>query len=334
MTSPKSQPWFRKASPSFYVVILLLALAVSVAFKLRARGVFACPASYGAAYLSDCNAANFGDYDHGAWWFGLEPEAKRAAAGAKVLLVGNSRLQFALSGANTAEWFRQAGISYYLLGFSHSETVMFMTPLLARIEPRAQAVVINVDRFFDDRVSPPAGQIMQEKDIFSRYREKQVWQTLHKPVCGALPLLCGKQLGVYRERGTGAWHTSGTLPDLASTVSDAKPSNVDHWPTYISLAKKFVDELGVDPKCVVLTLVPTVATKRSEAQAIAEALGMPLIAPRIDDLKTFDGSHLEPTSARRWSTAFLESAGPLIRECAADRAAAATGRGDPPRDGA
>jgi hypothetical protein len=321
--SPEPRSMFLRASPALFALVLVLALAISLGVKLRTRGVFACPASYGAAFLSNCNSPNFGDYDHGALWFGLEPDTLRAAAAAKVMLLGNSRLQFAFSGANTREWFGNARLPYYLLGFSHSETVMFMGPLLARLEPRARVVVINVDRFFDDRVSPPAEQILREKDSASRYREKQVWQAMHQPVCGALPVICGDTLAVYRERGNGAWRTAGVLPDQAAPVSDGKPSNVDHWPVYIDLAKKFVGNLGVAPECVVLTLVPTVDTKREEAKAIAAALGRPLVTPNVEGLTTFDGSHLDPASAQRWAAAFLEQAGPRIRECTADRAAAA-----------
>src|SRR5262245_60014578 len=84
--------WLRGAHPAVYVAVLLLVVAPAFGTKLRLRGVFACPASYGnAAYLSDCNATNYGDYDHGAFWFSLEPEARRAASNARVIVLGNSR---------------------------------------------------------------------------------------------------------------------------------------------------------------------------------------------------------------------------------------------------
>jgi hypothetical protein len=325
MTSSESLNWFRKAMPGLYVLILAAALAGSLVLKVRLRGVFACPASYGTtAYLSDCNAANYGDYDHGAFWFGLEPEAWRAAAQAKVVFIGNSRLQFALSTPGTEKWFAQKAISFYLLGFSHSETVAYLAPLLAKIEPRASVYVIHVDRFFDDRVSPPTAQILHERDIRARYREKQVWQTLHRYLCGPLPIICGGALGVYRTRADGTWRTSGELPLAGSRVSDGKPTSMERWPEYVAMAKKFVGELQTRRQCVLLTLVPTVDTKRAEAQAIADALGLPLIAPHIDDLKTFDGSHLEPASAARWSAAFLDAAGETIQNCASNRPASAT----------
>jgi hypothetical protein len=322
MTLPDARSWFRKPSPSLYVVLLIVVIAAALAFKLRVRGVFACQAEYGAGYLSDCNAPAFGDYDHGALWFSLEPDASRAAAGARVLLLGNSRLQFALSGATASKWFREAGLSYYLLGMSYSETVMFTGPLLGRLEPRAQVVVINVDRFFDDRVSPPAEEILRAGGIRARYREKQVWQALHKTLCGAVPFACGGSLAIYRERSNGAWRAVGARPDRRVAVSDGKAGNVDRWPLYVDLGRRFLGELGVAPACVLLTVVPTVDTKRAEARAIADALGKPLIEPAVDGLTTFDGSHLDAASAQRWAAAFFDAAGPRIRECTGDRATA------------
>jgi hypothetical protein len=329
-----SRSWIRAVSPTLYVLILVVALAGSFAFKVRMRGVFACPASYGAAtYLSDCNATNYGDYDHGAFWFGLEPEASRAAAEAKVLFVGNSRLQFALSTQQTMDWFARNAISFYLLGFSHSETVTYVAPVLARIDPRASVYVIHVDRFFDDRVSPPTSQLRHERDIRARYREKQVWQALHRPICGALPFVCGNALAVYRTRANGTWHTAGTLPQTGAGVSEAAPTNIERWPEYVAIAKRFVGQLKTRRQCVLLTLVPTVDTKRAEAEEIARALDLPLIDPKVDGLKTFDGSHLEPASARRWSAAFLDAAGPAIQQCAANLPTSADNDRNPSTNG-
>ena len=64
-----------------------------------------------------------------------------------------------------------------------------------------------------------------------------------------------------------------------------------------------------------LTIVPTVETRRAEAQAIAAAAGVVLVAPDVPGLQTFDGSHLDAASAERWSLAFLDAAGPRLRDC-------------------
>jgi hypothetical protein len=309
-------------APALYVGLILFCALAAFLYKLRFDGAFACPANgyVSSAYLSDCTASNFGDYDHGAFWFGLEPEASRAVAEADVLFVGNSRLQFAMSVPEARKWFSALSLRYYLLGFSHSENAMYMGPLLSKIGPRAKVYVINVDRFFDDRLSPPTERLLKDRSIEGRYREKRGWQVLHRPICGAVPALCGNRLAVYRERADGYWRRNGQEPVDRREVSDGRPSNVERWSQYAALGEKFIAQLGVDRRCVVLTLVPTVDGKREEATAIARSLGLELVSPQVDGLRTFDGSHLDADSAARWSAAFLQAAGPRIRECLAGAA--------------
>jgi hypothetical protein len=323
---PGQLAWYRKAVPALFVLLVACSFAGTFVYKLRVDGIFACPASgYGSnAYLSDCTARTYGDYDHGAFWFGLEPQAQRAVAEADVLFVGSSRLQFAFGGEATATWFSALRIRHYLLGFSNSETVAFFEPLLSKIRPRAKVYVINVDRFFDDRVSPPTQQILQGGDILARYEEKRTWQSLHRGFCAALPVACGDAFAVYRTRETGVWQRMGGGRFEAKQVSDGQPSYVERWDRYARLGEKFLAQLPVDRSCVILTIVPTVETKRAEAMAIAARLGRDLLAPQIAGLRTFDGSHLDEASAERWSAAFLREAGPRIRRCV-DAAQASAG---------
>ena len=106
-------------------------------------------------------------------------------------------MQFALSTEATSNWFTSAGISYYLLGFSHTENVLFAAPLLQKLKPRARVYVINVDGFFEQRESPPAAEIFGGGDVLSRYREKQRWQYFHRRLCGLVPAICGDQLAFF-----------------------------------------------------------------------------------------------------------------------------------------
>ena len=312
------------SQPVVYIVVLVLVMATALGTKLRLQGIFACPASYGTtAYLSDCNATGYGDYDHGAFWFGLEPRAQRAASNARVVFLGNSRAQFGFSAPITAHWFEQRSIPFYMLGFSHYESVTFVTPILEKVQPHASAYVINADRFFADWLSPTSHRILYERDVRARYNEKHFWQRPHNAICSAIPSLCGRELAVYRNIANGAWFTSGVLPNAPGGVADGAPSHVERWPHYIDLAKEFVSKLKVERQCIVLTIVPTRDTKRAEAQTIADALGVPLIAPRVEGLTTFDGSHLDVKSAARWSAAFLDEAGPILERCAGSAVTAA-----------
>lgn len=312
------------ARPGIYILILVCSLLSGLAYKLRGEGVFACPASgYGLDYyLAHCETTGYADFDHGAFWFDLEPKARHSAATADVLFLGSSRMQFSFSTDETRKWFARMGVPYYLLGFSYTENVQFAAPLLKELNPRAKMYVINVDRFFDDtRETPPAKQILHDSDARSRYEDKQFWQSIHRRICTAVPGVCGSRPAFFRSRIDGTWELEGSTAvwnAVAKTTADGPASETDQWNHFTALGAEFLKSLPVDRHCVILTLAPSEATKRAEATAIASALGVTFIAPNLGDLKTFDGSHLDRPSAEKWSRAFFEEAGATIRECLKD----------------
>ena len=313
----KSRAPFLSATPMLYILLLLCSALGTFGYKLRSDGIFACGADgySGDRFLAYCNSTAYGDYDHGAFWYGLEPDAQRNAIEAEVLFMGSSRMQFAFSTEATAEWFSSPTVRYYLLGFSHTENIVFFAPLLLKLKPRARVYVINVDRFFDDRVTPPAHDIQRETKAQSGYPEKRFWQSLHKPICNTLPAICGARASFFRLRETGAWQFSGSDGLKPQSVADGPPSNPERWSQYAALGEKFISQLPVDRKCIFLTIAPSAETRRAEATAIATALGFDLVATDPDGLQTFDGSHLDRASAERWSRAFFQAAGPRIRRC-------------------
>ena len=305
------------AKPALYFIILILSAYGAYAYKLRFDGIFACPADGYAPdrYLVDCNAGAYGDFDHGAFWFGLEPVAQRFAAGADVLFLGSSQLQFAFSTPATVDWFVAHDNSFYLLGFTHTENANFVAPLLEKLNPAARAYVINVDRFFHSRETPPVTEILHGKGTKDRYDRKQLWQSVHRSTCALIPAICGRQLAIFRSRANGDWILRGSAGLQPADVSDGPATNQDQWDEYAGIGRHFISNLPVERDCVVLTLAPWAGTRRAEATAIADALGMKLISPNLEGLATYDGSHLDLPSRERWARAFFETAGPQIRQC-------------------
>jgi hypothetical protein len=123
----------------------------------------ACPASGYSAdrYIDNCSGANYGDYEHGAFWFGLEP-VQGYANKADVLFLGNSRMEKSFSMNATSDWFSSKSARYYLMGFSYGENMSFAGPLLRKIKPMASVYVINVDDFFDQTETPPGRTVMDD----------------------------------------------------------------------------------------------------------------------------------------------------------------------------
>jgi hypothetical protein len=305
-----------------YICIILTAALASYGYWIRTRTIFACPADGYTAdrYIAYCDAGNYADYEHGAFWFDLEPSARNFARDADVLFLGNSRLQVGFSTAATADWFSRASARYYLLGFSYYENALFAEELLSRLRPRAKVFVINVDDFFDRLETEPVKSIWHDPQAQDRYKSRRFWQTVHKSVCKTFAALCGDHIVTYRSRETGAYEMQ-TPRDISPVSYDeaVSQSRVDaDTAAAIDFMKRFADG-----KCVILTMVPSVGTKIGDANAIAKGLGMKLVTPGVlEGMQTKDGYHLDQPSAQRWSQGFLQAAGPEIRSCLEKQGAA------------
>lgn len=321
-----------RVRPLLYTLAIFVVIVATFGFHLRRDGIFACTASLyeGNSYLGYCGGTDYGDYDHGAFWFGLEPDARQHAAAADVLFVGNSRLQFGFSAPALGHWFSANGLNYYLLGFSNSENYTFLGPLLQDLHPRARAYVIDVDDFFSDQETDPGNDVMHGLNTRARYKAKRTWQTSHQIICAWQPFLCGDTIAFYRQRETGEWRLGWAAASNQLFEQTDPTVDYERVARMKPIAEKFISDLGVDRSCIFLTYVPA-ANDRTTASALAQALGFDLISPRLEGLQTFDGSHLEPDSAERFVRAFLEVAGPRIQRCLGiNGLAAGTQRGTVP----
>jgi hypothetical protein len=227
----------------------------------------------------------------------------------------------AFSTAATADWFSLSSIKYYLFGFGHRENMVFVQELFRKLEPEAKAYIVNVDSFFEQTETPPAKFVMRDRTAGIQYKVKRMWQFFHSPICSATPFLCRHNTVVFRSRETGAYEVSGGRQSVEPVAYD---QNVDQVVVTKNTASalNFIPRLRVDRACIILTSIPhgktnidLGGTKIAMAKAVAANLGMNLVAPELNGLQTFDGSHLDRASAQRWSSAFLEAAGPQIRRC-------------------
>jgi len=224
-------------------------------------------------------------------------------------------MEFGFSSQTTDKWFASLDVQHYLLGFTHTENIAFVEPLLARLQPHAKVYIVNVDRFFLDTETGPASQILHDSDIERRYKEKKLWQHVHRSVCTKVSALCGHVFAYYRSPEYGHWKARGKEKPDTSGPSDGPVTDQEQWQHYASNANRFIASLPVDRSCVFLTLVPYPNTRRAEADGVAAAAGFELISPNVEGLRTFDGAHLDPASAEAWSKAFYDIAGPRIRRC-------------------
>jgi hypothetical protein len=330
----KSKTWAKAwegrlaSQPTIYICAILISALVAYAYVLRTRTIFACPGDGYSTdrYLAYCSGANYADYEHGAFYFDLEPSAQNFARNADVLFIGNSRLQAAFSTIAVADWFSAGSARYYLMGFAYYENVTFAEELLRSIRPRAKVYVINVDDFFDRSESPPVKTILHDPEALHRYEVKRRWQHVHQPICKTFSVLCGVKFAIFRSRETGAYYTEG-IQEKVSPGQTVTPVSYDQVISQevvnrnTAIAIDFLSHF-TQGKCVILTMVPSVRTKIGNSEAIAKGLGMKLVTPGIlEGLQTYDGYHLDQPSAQRWSQAFLQAAGSKIRSCLEEQGA-------------
>jgi hypothetical protein len=328
--STRSKTWTKAWEDLFasrlvaYICLILVAALLAYAYQVRTRTIFSCPADgYNTdRYIAYCHGANYGDYEHGAFQFDLEPSMRNSVMNADVLFLGNSRLQVAFSTAATADWFSAASARYYLMGFSYFENVIFAEELLRKIRPRASVYVINIDDFFDRSESIPVKAIFHDPEARNRYEIKRFWQRVHEPICKTFTVLCGHKFVVFRSQETGAYYTEGAAAQKMTAVSYDRVVNEDVVNRNAATATDFLSHYA-HGNCVIFTIVPFVGTKIGNANAIAERLGVSLMTPALQEgLQTYDGLHLDQPSAARWSQAFFQEAGSRIRSCLEERGAA------------
>lgn len=321
-TNPDAMPGRERVGiftsrPGLYIVLIICAILGAYGYKLRTEGIFSCPATGYAPdwYLAYCHADGYGDYEHGAFGFDLEPAAGQFAAGAKVLFLGSSRMQLALSTKTMADWFTSAATTYYLMGFGYTENVVFAREILRNIRPSAKLYVINVEGFFVESETPPARTVLRDSTARIRYSVKRTWQFFHQWICRSFAAVCGNNYVIFRSHKTGDYRVWGLDKFKSGAISYDRTVNRSETETEIAIAREFLRELPVSSACVILTMVPAAGTKIDKGKAIAAALDMDLITPDVEGLLTFDGSHLDHKSAERWSQAFLQEAASRIRQC-------------------
>ncbi|MCK1677152.1 hypothetical protein [Bradyrhizobium sp. 150] len=282
-----------------------------------------------SAFLTYCNGADYGDYEHGAFYWNLEPEATKALRSARVLFLGNSRLQFGFSTETSRRYFQEKNVPYYLAGFTYFENMVFIQRLIDQYNLNPDVIVINADgTFFSEKLlSTPATMFISKRNsLYWRtlygYLLKAAFTRVVRPICGTLPFACSQKLQtLWRRRETGAWLWQGTFAELNKTIPidpATRPPAPDEatMREFEKAADSLLRTLRLPRHCIILTAVPnSILTDEPIADRVGKRFQVPVIVPHLEGLATLDESHLNAASAERWSVAFLHEATPILDRC-------------------
>lgn len=263
-----------------------------------------------------------GHLDHHVHYFGLDEVAVEALRKADVLFLGNSRLMFALRDEVLDPFFRERGLSYYVMGFGFREGDRFPLAILERFDLRPRLVVVNADGFFGRDLSTWATEVMGDNhfEAMKLQWENETAHTVRRVAHRIVPhwfdlferpgLEDGEEFIVYRSRHNGTWQVS-PWPSGDQTVPQGVPAGDAH-PWTVDAARHFKSELEKRGSQLVLTFVPTPTPETREVTDVAAALAVPLAVPLIDGLTSHDESHLTEDSATLWTERFVQVLSPFL----------------------
>jgi hypothetical protein len=301
----------------FFLSTVLAFLAVSMAWW-GAR-VLTCPPATPGTFLAYCRNELYGDFEHGAFLYGLESAAVQRAQRADVLVIGDSRAQFGFSTDAMRSYFAERGRTHYLLGMGYGSTSDYARALLQRHQLRPRLLIVNAEPYFTrDVPAVPAEVIRGGQRVRWSYWRKSLFQRAHRPACDLMPGLCREAAGgIHRRIDNGEWIWQGLLVGADLSVPFVERDiTVEQVEESKRIAASFVADLGLDASCVIVTAVPGLSPgRRQVATSIAEAMRAPAVLPAVEGLSSLDGDHLNAASAETWSAAFLQAADARITEC-------------------
>jgi hypothetical protein len=121
------------------VLIVVGCLAGAVAYSGQGISIKGCGLPPGPdEFISTCGERRFGDYEHDAFWFGLERSALANLKAADVVFTGSSRTMFAFSTSEVRSYFAGRGLRQFNLGFGFEEQQTFFAALAVKhdVHPR------------------------------------------------------------------------------------------------------------------------------------------------------------------------------------------------------
>ena len=130
---------------SYLVLFLAVSLLAGTGYRLidLVVGTLGCRHTDApGAFLAYCDTPSFGYYEHGAYYFGLEPEAVDRLKRAEVVFLGNSHAQFAFSTDEVESYFAKRTVPIYLLGLPYGEQGRFPLRLIEKYQLRPKLLVI------------------------------------------------------------------------------------------------------------------------------------------------------------------------------------------------
>jgi hypothetical protein len=305
---------------SIFAVTAILTIVVFPIGRMTFESFGCRTQQYGTdEFLAYCRSIAYADYEHGALYYGLEPNLHDNIRTAQVLFLGNSMLQAGFSTTAVRHFFRTRAIRFFVMGFGYGEPSAFAQAVLDRARATPKLIVINADPFFRNVMTQTAIDAVEGRAAFLfNLGLKMVFQRIHRTICRVVS--CPEnEPSIFRSAKDGQWNWIGPYVDERA-LPIGQETDMRITQAQIESAKiigeAFLRHVGLRRQCVVLTGIPNSLWNSPEvAEALAAGLHTTLVTTKVDGLATLDGTHMNLQSAELWSAAFVEALTPIIDEC-------------------
>jgi len=270
------------------------------------------------AFVMYCNSVEFADYEHGAFFYEYEPKAIEYLKKADVVMLGTSRMMYAMTVDYSDKYMASQGIKYYQFGFGYQQLSDFPLALIKRYRLNPKVLIVGADPFFAHAPSGPAKGMLSGSILsWLEYSAKRSGLMLSRTICAAVPDLCKRQgAALYRGYETGRWRMdSSPRHDTFTRNSDeVKDEQVERTAL---VAEDFLSHLSTPKECIIFTGIPSPGFNPDFTARLAKRLGVVSINAIPSQLASRDENHIDPETALSWQKEFLPKALPVIKKCLA-----------------
>ena len=261
-------------------------------------------------------------YNSGSIFLGVQKDAIKYAEKADVVVFGNSRTKRSFSTDTIDSFFKEKGLSYVILA---SEGVGYKSALLTmeNLNLNPKILMVNHEIFLAKEITPAFRELVDFPDKYkTRFTFFYNAQKFQRFICRSnferlRNLYCnGTGRGRWRSVITSKENWNYIAPEekqeLILPNPDARLFAAD---LLVERSRELLEVRGYEETCPIWYIVNSPNAGPSSLKIAEKKLGIQTVFTNVDDLYTYDNSHLDRPNSEKWAREFIKVLEPTIDTC-------------------
>ena len=263
----------------------------------------------------------YGDHlDHVWLYHGLNKKAVRNLEAADVVFAGSSVSAFAFSQKDLQVHLGNRGWSFFQMSFA-ADGAPAALDMIRRYDLHPRVLIVMDDRFFKNpsaywKRNRALSQFDAAKFCWSAMLDFSVKRVFHRVVPAVhnlvtKTLLIGEDFVIFRSVTDGTWRITPPIERKPfNRDNDFQPAAYDD--NVFSSARIFMEEMKQRNIKVLFTWALNPLSRAADSARLAKTVNAPWVVPEPSELATYDGYHMTPEGAARFSELFFKKALPWL----------------------